>query len=167
MDHVKEDVFSALANCDAAVCVDLFCGSGSLGLEAVSRGAKWVDFVDGSQSALNVTAKNVEKLKCHENVRLHRYICNKFVSKASRQYDYIFMDPPYEKNLVNKTLDLIFASNMLAVGGYIVVEHSKYEKLSEKYIAMLEYTRDFRNTNVCILAANKEITTKEENYEDL
>lgn len=101
LDRVKESVFNILGNnfFDKNI-LDLFAGSGALGLEALSRGANFCDFVDLSQDAINIINKNIDKCHMNDKSRVHksdfRVIIKKFYDK---HFDFVFLDPPYGKDM--------------------------------------------------------------------
>ncbi len=126
----REVIFSVHQDYEACRVLDLFAGTGSLGLEALSRGAKWVDFVEFASPALGTILKNISLLGCRESCHLWRKKVDVFLKDCLESYDIIFMDPPYEKNLVNPNLLLIKERKLLNPDGIIVVEHSPKEKLN-------------------------------------
>ena len=111
----------------------LFSATRSFGLEALSRGAVWVDFVEFASPAIGTCLKNISKLGCSDMCHIYRKRADSFLSECTAQYDIIFLDPPYEKGLINQTLGAIFCVNILAPNGIIIVEHSKYEPINEEF----------------------------------
>ena len=95
-DRVREALFSILASVDGAHALDLFAGSGALGIEALSRGAASATFVDSAAAAVDSIRKNLEHLDLHAEVlqmpALRALACTPI---ADRQYDLVFLDPPY------------------------------------------------------------------------
>jgi 16S rRNA (guanine966-N2)-methyltransferase len=97
-DRVREAVFSILGTVDGFVVLDLFAGSGALGIEALSRGAADATFVDSSAAAIAAIKRNLLALRFEAEVRRGRAL--EFVERAraaSRQYDLVFVDPPYRQ----------------------------------------------------------------------
>ncbi len=113
--------------------LDLYAGTGSFGLETLSRGAAWVDFVEFSNKALAVLLKNIEKLKCSELCHVHKRRVEAFLASATDKWDVIFLDPPYKKNLVNQTLELIYDKQLLKPEGIIIAEHHPGEKIEPEF----------------------------------
>ncbi len=132
-DYTKEVIFDILQNVKNMQVLDLFAGSGNLGLEALSRDAKFVHFVDFAEKAIGTMIKNFENIGCSKNCKIHRRKVSAFLKKCDYSFDLIFLDPPYDKNLVNKTLENIFVNNILNEDGIIVVEHSSKEVIDEKF----------------------------------
>ncbi len=133
----REVIFSAHQDYEDYRVLDLFAGTGSFGLEALSRGAKWVDFVEFAPAALGTILKNISLLGCGESCHLWRKKVNVYLKDCTQPYDIIFMDPPYEKNLVNPTIKLIKDKQLLNPEGIIVVEHSPKEKLAAELMEHL------------------------------
>ena len=123
-DRVREAAFNLIGLVDGAVVLDLFAGSGALGLEALSRGAASVTFVESDRSACRAIADNLATLK----LTGARVTCGDAVwamRQESRQYDLILVDPPYEawRELEPKLAEHL--PRLLAPGGLLVVETGK------------------------------------------
>lgn len=129
---VRESIFSILENIvESGVknrsVLDLFAGTGSLGLEALSRGAKWATFVDNNETSINSIRKNLDLLDLKGSVI--KIDAASFVrrSKSNLDYDIIFFDPPYKYKKVNELLMLIGLS--ISVGTKpIVIYERRYQK---------------------------------------
>ncbi len=93
--------------------LDLYAGSGSWGLEALSRGAEYVDFVEFSSLAIGIILQNVQKLGCSERCHIHRKRVEKYLKDAVLDHDLIFLDPPYNKALVRPTLQALSINSSL------------------------------------------------------
>jgi 16S rRNA (guanine966-N2)-methyltransferase len=132
-DYTKEVIFSILHDCNDKTVLDLYAGSGSLGLEAISRGASSAVFVD---SCL-IRKKKVSV----------------YLNNSPEKYDLIFLDPPYKKKLVDKTLEAIFENDLLNPDGKVIVEHSRDEKLDEKWASRIEKQKISGTTRISILGA--------------
>ena len=123
-DRVKESIFN-LIQFDVAesVVLDLFAGTGALGVEAVSRGAKKTYFVDNNFQAINLIKQNLKGLDGDfvvENVDYETFLKNKNV-----KFDIVFLDPPYKTNFGLKAIDLIIEKDMLNENGIIIFETSE------------------------------------------
>ncbi len=129
----REVIFSAYQDFAGKRVLDLFAGTGSFGLESLSRGALWVDFVEFASPAIAVLLKNINKLGCSEDCHIYRKKVQSFLSDEHEPYDIIFLDPPYDKDLVNPTLELICERMLLAPEGVIIVEHSPKEPLEPQF----------------------------------
>lgn len=131
LDRVKENIFNIIQfNVPDAVCLDLFCGSGALGLECVSRGAKDVYFVDNNKQNISILKKFCEKLKIDNASYLATdfYEALKNFSNNNVKFDIIFLDPPYDSNLAEVSLQKIFKFGLLSPTGVVVWEHPTDEE---------------------------------------
>lgn len=121
-DKVKQALFTKLQfEIPNSVVLDLFCGSGALGIEALSREAKFVYFVDKDKRSIALTQQNLKGLPNKYKVMNCSY--ENALNKITEQFDLILVDPPYASGLYNNVLYLIEKNNLLKDGGYIVCEH--------------------------------------------
>jgi 16S rRNA (guanine966-N2)-methyltransferase len=126
-DRVREALFSHLADSvRQGDVLDLFAGSGALGLESLSRGARSVVFVEQSRVTFSCLKKNIVALGFDRSCTC--YLANalswlKRLKSSGRQFDLIFLDPPYDGNYLLPVLDLIVDTRCLALKGIIVTEH--------------------------------------------
>lgn len=126
-DKVRENIFNILGNIDGSV-LDLFAGSGALGIEAISRGCRDGVFIDGAKDAVKLIYQNTEYIE--EPVEIYRNDYKralKALEKRQKSFDYIFVDPPYNKGLVKKVLEGIAIHNILKHDGVVIVESHKDE----------------------------------------
>ena len=139
MDKVREAVFSALGEkaYDARV-LDLFAGSGSYGLEALSRGAKEVTFVDSSFEAIQVIKKNCEKLH-EENVEILNSDVLGYLNQNSREFDIIFADPPYKLDIYEEMVKTLIERHILASNGIIVLESERELNIDESSFSKVRF----------------------------
>jgi len=129
LDRVREAIFSMIAEIiPASKVLDLFAGSGAMGLEALSRGADMADFVDISSAACSVIAKNIDKTHL-DGGRIHNCSFEVFLKRCSDKYDLIFLDPPYSAGYYRTALDAVKEYKLLADGGMIVAECSSETEL--------------------------------------
>ncbi len=114
-DRVKENVFNLIQDhVRGAEVLDLFAGTGQLGIEALSRGAAHCDFVEHNKTAYGIVSKNVESARVKDKAALHRTEAAEFVSKAGRErYDVIFLDPPYGGVILENALKQIETFDIL------------------------------------------------------
>jgi 16S rRNA (guanine966-N2)-methyltransferase len=132
---VKHAIFSILENraTDWRQVLDLYAGSGALGIEALSRRTEWVDFVDHRKNCCDLIRTNLEKIG--ELQRAHIYCCS--VSKAlaflDSSYDIIFIDPPYSDSSTNNLLLNLAKSNLLGENSTIVLCHANRFPLNSDY----------------------------------
>lgn len=123
LDRVKEAVFSILfeKTYDALV-LDLFAGSGALGIECLSRGAKGCVFVDINQRAADVIKTNVNKARFTDKAHIRVCDYKTYISGCNKKFDLIFLDPPYMAGITESVLEDIKQNNILNEGGIIIVE---------------------------------------------
>ncbi|MBQ6998704.1 MAG: 16S rRNA (guanine(966)-N(2))-methyltransferase RsmD [Clostridia bacterium] len=125
LDRVREAIFSMIfTRTDGARVLDLFAGSGAMGLEALSRGAVAADFVDISPKACECVRKNLEKTRL-ESAKVSNTDFKTFLSNCNGCYDIIFLDPPYEAGYYSTALDIIKERSLLGDDGIIVLECSE------------------------------------------
>jgi 16S rRNA (guanine(966)-N(2))-methyltransferase RsmD len=127
-DMVKEAVFNMLSPLlYDAVFLDLFCGTGAVGIEALSRGAKRAVFVDNSKESITFTEKNLRHTKFLPSAELVLKSANEFLKGNKEKFDIIFMDPPYGKGLIVPALEIIRDTGALNAGGLCVAEYPSSE----------------------------------------
>lgn len=144
-DRVKESLFGILnAKIAEAYFLDLFAGTGNIGIEALSRGAERAVFVDASEAAARVIRANLSLTGYEARAEVLRLGVLKAVAKlagAKRKFDLIFLDPPYEAGLLQLALQAVARAGLLASGGNIVAEHSRREEVEEAELAGLSIWR--------------------------
>ncbi|MCX7727172.1 MAG: 16S rRNA (guanine(966)-N(2))-methyltransferase RsmD [Chitinispirillaceae bacterium] len=150
-DYQREVIFSMYQDFTGQRVLDLFAGTGSFGLECLSRGAKWVDFVEFSNKAISVLIKNVEKLNCGELCHIHRRKVSAFLNSTDNKWDTIFLDPPYNCNLINETISLVYERNLLFSDGILIIEHSPQEVIFPQYKKFLIKQKATKITTISIL----------------
>ncbi len=143
MDRVKESLFGMIQNnIPDSVCLDLFAGSGALGIEALSMGAKECYFIDHNDIAIKVLKENTKDIDGAFVVKIDY---KKYLKETKNKFDIIFLDPPYKNNLLNKSLKYIEENELLNDGGIVVCEYEvekpitnltliKEKKYGTKYI---------------------------------
>jgi 16S rRNA (guanine(966)-N(2))-methyltransferase RsmD len=140
-DRVKEAMFNILPHdLSGRKVLDLFAGTGNLSIEALSRGAAAAVLVDVSRDATRVIEENVRGLGLAARSRVLTapvFKTVRMLSRGEEKFDLIFLDPPYDKELVGETLKAIAAEGLLAQSGVAVSEHSVREKVQERYGALV------------------------------
>ena len=133
-DRVKEGMFSSIQfDLPGARVLDLFAGSGQLGIEALSRGAREAVFVDQSRASLAVVAENLRRTRLAERAQLMQREALQYLrSCADGSFDMVFLDPPYRQGILEKILPEI--PRILRPGGKIVAEHEKNCKIAEEIL---------------------------------
>jgi len=148
-DRLRETVFNVLApRIEGARFLDLYAGSGAVGIEAVSRGAQNVIMVERAAPALKILRGNLEKLGLRSGVRVEAVSVTEFLKKLRPEstafvFDIVFLDPPYDaQDEYALTLGLLGgdASRLLAKDAVVIAEHRRKEKLEDRY-GMLGRTR--------------------------
>lgn len=126
LDRIKENIFNIIQfKLQDATVLDLFCGSGALGLESLSRGAKDVDFVDSNKENIKQLGLLLQKLQS-TNQTLHvndYYDVLKHFFDLGKKFDIIFLDPPYDSDLAELAIQKIFKFDLLNENGIIIWEH--------------------------------------------
>lgn len=141
-DKVKESIFNIVQfDIEGRAVLDLFAGTGQLGVEALSRGAGSVTFVDSSPDALKLVSHNIESAGFTSGATVIRSDSIEFLKRGKR-YDLIFLDPPYDSDLLNRALLTINEFDILKDNGIMVCE-SKVDKelpeLEPPYFTHREY----------------------------
>ena len=157
-DYIRESVFNILANgVEDAVVLDLFAGTGTLGIEALSRGAETAVFVDKDPQAIKVLTRNISACRLEgRSTILRRNILHglRFLKSTDRAFGLVFIDPPYDKGFVERTIQLLDHAESTSDGVSIVVEHSRREELPEKVARfVLCDQRDYGKTLVSFYRA--------------
>ena len=160
--RVKESVFNIIAEYLADACVlDLFAGTGNLGIEALSRGARQAVFIEKNERAAVIIRENLVNTKLIERGTVTRGDVLKELynlSKDGRRFDIIFIDPPYNKGLLDKSLNIIEKEEILKEGGIIVAERSSAENAPLKAGDLnLVSDRIYGNTAVAFYSRNGKI----------
>lgn len=137
---------------DGIRVLDLFAGTGALGIEALSRGARTATFVEQEKQALIVLQHNVASVATPKQYKIISASVASAVSrlqKQGEQFDLIFMDPPYGKNLVHSTLEALAHTTLFTRRAIIVCEHFNRDHLQEHYGVLRRYdTRRYGQTLV-------------------
>jgi 16S rRNA (guanine966-N2)-methyltransferase len=157
-DYVREMIFSTLYSLGTKMdeVLDLYAGSGAMGLEALSRHARSITFVDRSRVAISTIISNIQLLNSKERCRVVQKNVSDFLIKKEKKFDLIIVDPPYEKSLVNSTIELLLTSDALTAGGTMVVEHSKKEPIDEKYEKYIIKVKQNGQTLISFLGKHQE-----------
>lgn len=130
---VKEAMFSMLMN-DVfdAVVLDLFAGTGNLGLEAISRGARKCYFGDNSRESLKLVKENIRYCKAEDKAVVIPGSFEKVIDRVNEKVDIVLLDPPYRDGLMIKAIERILEQDILSEDGIVVAEHHSTEKLPER-----------------------------------
>ena len=154
---VRGAIFSILENIvrDWTLVLDLFSGSGALGIEALSRGADWVDFVDRERRCCDIIKQNLEKTGF--STRAHVYCCNvaKAISFLDKEYNVILMDPPYSDLSIGNLITKLAPSRLVGTDTILVATHSPHLPLAQAYDT-LKLFKERRHGDSCISLYRKE-----------
>ena len=138
-DLVKESIFNVIEhsnkiniNLEKSNVLDLFSGSGSFGLEAISRGAKECIFVDNYTNAFEVLKSNIKNLECETFCKYNNLDCFNYIENIQNKelkFDIIFLDPPYKEEKINILIERILYKNILNKDGLIIIHRHKKDDL--------------------------------------
>ena len=122
-DRVKESIFNIIQSYLPCINIlDLFAGSGALGIEALSRGASHGTFIENNLFSFNVAKSNIEKAHFVDKTEILKKDAFDFLNICTLKYDIIFLDPPYNQGLLTKAVQKIYEKNILDTDGILVVE---------------------------------------------
>jgi 16S rRNA (guanine966-N2)-methyltransferase len=156
-DLVRGAIFSILENSAAgwSRVLDLFSGSGALGIEALSRGAGWADFVESEPRCCGIIRENLRNTRLAEQA--HVYCCDvsKALSFLDKEYDIILMDPPYANAKIGDVITQLANSRLVGPETTVVVTHSPRRPLNPAY-AGLGMVKEHRHGDSCISVFRKE-----------
>ena len=135
MDRVKESIFAMIQNkIEDSTVLDLFAGSGNLGLEALSEGAKKAYLVDKNELAIQTMRKNINTIGIENAECIHldfKKALERF-TKEKKSFDLIFIDPPYQTDFIEESIKRIEENGLLNDKGIIICESDKLEKIKYK-----------------------------------
>ncbi len=152
LGRTRESIFNVLANVGILETrvLDIFAGTGAMGLEALSRGAKSATFIDKATGSL--LRENARK--CHVEARAEIVAWDAAAATSSlrgRSYDYVFMDPPYQKGYIRTILTQVLAADILADGAILVVEHHADEPIGlDSYGDRLSVWKQKQARDTCV-----------------
>ncbi len=152
-DKVKEAVFSAIQfEIEGRRILDLFAGSGQLGIEALSRGAESCTFVDADKNAVKIVKGNLEKTKLGFKATVMQTDSLAFLGMTDKIFDIAFLDPPFATGLLQKALAKV--EPRIAEGGIVVCEHPFGEDLPEAQGA-LEKQKEYKYSKTAVTVYRK------------
>ncbi len=151
MDKVREALMSAIGNeIKGKIVLDLFAGSGALGIESLSRGAEKCYFVDNNQIAVNVIKNNIKKLSISEETYVYKLSYKDFLeSNQDKKFSLVFLDPPYkQKDAYTTTIDYLFSKEMLTDDAIIIMESDFEMKLNSHFKKFKHYKYGMIHVNI-------------------
>lgn len=154
-DRIKESLFNIIAG-DLYNCrfLDLFSGSGGMGIEALSRGAEAAVFVDSSRNSISVINENISAVRFEERSEVLSCDVSYAISALGRRnekFDIIFMDPPYNKGFVSSTLTYIVNADILSDEGYVIAEQSQEDEIPNIQGLEVFRVKDYKITKMTFL----------------
>ena len=142
-DMVKESIFNIIEhsndykiNIKNSVILDLFSGSGSFGLECISRGADKVTFNENYEKAIEILEKNIQSFDCENKCQILKTNCFDLNRYYSHKVNLIFIDPPFKENNINELIELVYKMKILDGKGIIIIHRKK--KFKETFIKKLK-----------------------------
>jgi 16S rRNA (guanine966-N2)-methyltransferase len=156
-DLVRGAIFSILENLtdDWSRVLDLFSGSGSLGIEALSRGAGWVDFVDRERRCCDIIKQNLVKTRLAEKAHVYCSNVAKIFAFMDEPYAIILIDPPYKDKTIGELLSQIAASKLIEEHTIVVITHSSRFLLEQDY-GVLQLVKERRHGDSTISVYRRE-----------
>lgn len=146
LDKVREAVFSSLGGFfDGGSVLDLYAGSGAVGLEALSRGMEHAYFSDKDREACNIIKKNIALLKVEDRTKVYPIADVKMLSlmkKENRQFRLVYLDPPYAKQRNIEVLKYLDENDMIVEGGMVVIESLQEETYHLDSLQHLQYIKE-------------------------
>ena len=159
-DRLKESLFSILESNKYNIripnsnVIDICSGTGALGIEALSRGAKLIYFIDKDPKAINVLQKNISKLKIDYKdetyIKIIRDDANKALQNIKNNFDIVIIDPPYNSNVIEECLVKLKQYNLINFNSYIFAESSKNENINFDGFDLLD-TKIYGKSKLTIL----------------
>ena len=163
LDRVKESIFSIIQNeIEGAQILDLFAGSGAIGLEFLSRGADSAVLCDKSKEAINIIKKNVEKTHMEKQTQIFNTDFENCLDKIKdKQFDIIYIDPPYATQYIKKSLEKIIKLNIAKEESLIIIEtddEQRIQKEIENIDIKIVDKRKYGRATIIFLSLEKEDT---------
>lgn len=152
MDRVKESLFAMIQDhIKDSICLDLYAGSGSLGIEALSCGAKLCYFVDNNINAIKVLKNNTNDIENAVLINNDFKEALKQLSKNNIKFDLIFLDPPYKLNLIMPSIEFIIKYNLINENSLIICEYETEKIESEKFNLNIYKEKKYGSKKIVIL----------------
>ncbi len=154
-DRIKEALFNIISpEIGEADFLDLFAGSGAIGIEALSRNARMVVFADASPASIQLLKSNTHFLDPKDHFRIIQLPVERtlaILAKESITFDLIFLDPPFQAGLLPKTIELILNYQLLKEHGVLIIEHPRQLIFDIPSILKIQLTRDYGGISLTFL----------------
>ena len=159
-DHIKESLFNILQfDIEGRAFLDLFAGSGQIGLEALSRGADHAVFVDSAKASCAVVQENIKTADFTAEARVVQADYAAFLMRNTERFDIAFLDPPYRTGVLEKAL--LAVSGHMNRGGIIICEHPKEDTLEVVYGDFVRH-KDYKYGRIMLTTYRKKAESEEE-----
>ena len=136
MDRVKESIFGTIQNnIKDSIVLDLFSGSGSLGIEAISNGAKYCYFIDNNIEVIKLLNKTISNFKIEDYSKIMHFDYKKallYFRENNIKFDLIFVDPPYKDKIIDEVIQMVLEYNLLNIDGLLILEF-QFDLLKDNY----------------------------------
>lgn len=153
-DRIKENIFNILTtDVNEALFLDLFAGTGQIGLEALSRKAKCCVFVEKNYRVYMILVENIKKSR-FDKYKTYKEDVISFLEKNNDKYDIIYVDPPYDSGLYEKVINIISNKDMLRFNGQILIEHAQNVVINNIY-GILEKYKEYKYGSTIITILKK------------
>ena len=159
IDRVKEALFNVIQfDVEEKNVLDLFAGNGSLGIEALSRGAKKTVFCDNSNDAIKIINRNLDETGFHNKAQVIKSDYLLALKKLNKdKFDLIFLDPPYESNYIVKAINEIMHLKILSDNGIIIIETNRKEVIDDiREIKAIELYDERKYGNIMLIFVRKD-----------
>jgi 16S rRNA (guanine966-N2)-methyltransferase len=158
-DRAREAVFSILSSSAQrwTRVLDLFAGTGALGIEALSRDAEWVDFVDQDHRCCDIIGQNLKKISLAGKAHVYCCAVTKALSFLADEYDIVFLDPPYASREINELMIQLAKTNLVGNDSIVIAFHSTRTLLQQRYNGLnLIKDKKYGDTAISIYGKEKE-----------
>lgn len=158
-EKVKEAVFSAIQfELENSKVLDLFAGSGQMGIEALSRGADYAVFCDSSKASVDIVNDNLKTCELSDKAKVIQSDYASFLAYEKEKFDICFLDPPYYEGLYENAMNML--SSVIKNGGKVLCEHPDSVKLSDSY-GHLKRVKDYRFSKIIVSKYVSEVPDNE------
>ncbi|MGB1077126.1 MAG: 16S rRNA (guanine(966)-N(2))-methyltransferase RsmD [Bdellovibrionales bacterium] len=154
-DKVRQALFNMLESrglIQESIVLDGFCGTGALGLEALSRGAEFTIFIDKDRRSIDVCNKNIKMLEVEDQTKSICFDTSKAKPKPENlpQADLIFLDPPYHKDLITQAIDALEQGNWIKQSAVFILESEKQFNFTKTGFSLVQ-EKDYKDTKIMIV----------------